>query len=140
MKKIHTLGNSLGANRKSLNISQNFGDSSLNDFTLAKTGKMNNLNLSSLLKSNLLDEDGIEDLHFYFVSFNQHKQGILKQHEVMIKGQKRKIAKNVIVSTHKKISKVNNSNNIDEVNLNNGNNNNNSNNKTIESVEEEELF
>jgi hypothetical protein len=86
MKKIHTLGNSLGANRKSLNISQGFGDSSLNDFTLAKTGKLNNLNLSSLLKSNLLDEDGIEDLHFYFVSFNQHKQGILKQHEVIIKG------------------------------------------------------
>jgi len=42
---------------------------------------MNNLNLSSLLKSHLLDEDGIEDLHFYFVSFNQHKHGILKMHE-----------------------------------------------------------
>jgi hypothetical protein len=46
---------------------------------------MNNLNLSSLLKqSHLLDDDGIEDLHFYFVSFNQHKHGILKQHEVII--------------------------------------------------------
>jgi hypothetical protein len=59
---------------------------------LAKTNQyryggagMNNLNLSSLLKqSHLLDDDGIEDLHFYFVSFNQHKQGILKQHEVLI--------------------------------------------------------
>jgi PBP1b-binding outer membrane lipoprotein LpoB len=50
--------------------------------TLAKTGKINNLNLSSLLKSHLLDDDGIEDLHFYFVSFNHHRQGILKQHEV----------------------------------------------------------
>ena len=70
MKKIHTLGNSLGANRKSLNVSNNFGDSSLNEFTIGKTGKINNLNLSSLLKSNLLDDDGIEDLHFYFVSFN----------------------------------------------------------------------
>lgn len=81
MKKIHTLGNSLGAHKKSLNISQQFGDS-INDLTLAKTGKINNLNLSSLLKSHLLDDDGIEDLHFYFVSFNHHKQGILKQHEV----------------------------------------------------------
>ncbi len=83
-KKIHTLGNSIGGpyNKKSLNISQKFGDSSINDLTLAKTGKLNNLNLSSLLKSHhLLEEDGIEDLHFYFVSFNHHKQGILKQHE-----------------------------------------------------------
>lgn len=37
------------------------------------------MNLTSLLKSsNILDEDGIEDLHFYFVSFNQHKNSILK--------------------------------------------------------------
>ena len=34
--------------------------------TLAKTG----INLTSLIRSNLLEEDGIEDLHFYFVSFN----------------------------------------------------------------------
>lgn len=87
MKKIHTLGNSLGAHKRSLNISQQFGDS-INDLTLAKTGKLNNLNLSSLLKSHLLDEDGIEDLHFYFVSFNQHKQGILKQHEIIVSSQK----------------------------------------------------
>lgn len=96
MKKIHTLGNSLGNhnNKKSLNISHQFGDSTLADNTLAKTNKggygygmgNNNLNLSSLLKqSHLLDDDGIEDLHFYFVSFNQHKQGILKQHEVVAK-------------------------------------------------------
>ena len=41
-------------------------DSSLNEAngTLAK-----NINLSHLLRSNLLEEDGIEDLHFYFVSF-----------------------------------------------------------------------
>lgn len=44
---------------------------------------MNNLNLSSLLKSHLLDDDGIEDLHFYFVSFNHHKKGILQQHEII---------------------------------------------------------
>jgi hypothetical protein len=37
MKKINTLGNSLGGNRRSLNISHNFGDSSINDITLAKT-------------------------------------------------------------------------------------------------------
>ena len=34
-------------------------------------GGKHHLNLTSLLKSsNILDEDGIEDLHFYFVSFN----------------------------------------------------------------------
>ena len=65
-KVVHTLGNSLG-----------YGafDSSINEgITLAKTG----INLSTLLKRRLLDEDGIEDVHFYFVSFNQHKNQILK--------------------------------------------------------------
>ena len=38
------------------------------------------LNLTHLLRSNLLEEDGIEDLHFYFVSFQQHKKLIL-QHQ-----------------------------------------------------------
>jgi len=38
------------------------------------------------LKKKLLDEDGIEDVHFYFVSFNQHKNQILKSQE-----EKRKI-------------------------------------------------
>jgi hypothetical protein len=62
----------LGGYKKSLNITtNNFGDStSINELTLAKTGKINGLNLSSLLKSNILEEDGIEDMHFYFVSFN----------------------------------------------------------------------
>jgi hypothetical protein len=60
--------------------------STLNDgpyFTLAKTGILNNLNLSQLLKSNsnLLDDDGIEDLHFYFVSFNNHKAKVLLHQE-----------------------------------------------------------
>ena len=79
----HTLGsNSLGGNQKqSLNMS-NYGgyfsaiqrDSSLNENnTLAKTG----INLNSLIRQNLLEEDGIEDLHFYFVSFQQHKKQIL---------------------------------------------------------------
>lgn len=36
------------------------------------------LNLSHLLQNNLLEEDGIEDLHFYFVSFNQHKKLIIQ--------------------------------------------------------------
>jgi hypothetical protein len=45
-------------------------------------GGKQHLNLTSLLKSsNILDEDGIEDLHFYFVSFNQHKNSILKLQE-----------------------------------------------------------
>jgi hypothetical protein len=69
MKKVNTIGNSIGG-KMSLNISQNFGDSTTNEISLAKTGKVNHLNLTSLLKSNLLDEDGIEDVHFYFVSFN----------------------------------------------------------------------
>lgn len=59
--------------------------STLNDqqfFTLAKTGLLNNLNLSQLIRSqNILDDDGIEDLHFYFVSFNQHKQRLLSTRE-----------------------------------------------------------
>ena len=45
----------------------------------------NGLNLSSLLRTNngqnLLEEDGIEDLHFCFVSFNQHKNALLKAKE-----------------------------------------------------------
>ena len=75
----HTLGNTLVGNAKqSLNMS-NYGgyfsaiqrDSSLNENgTLAKTG----INLTSLIRQNLLEEDGIEDLHFYFVSFQQHKK------------------------------------------------------------------
>ena len=37
------------------------------------------MNLSNMLRhQNLLEEDGIEDLHFYFVSFNLHKRMILK--------------------------------------------------------------
>ena len=68
-KKIVSIGNSLGANKKSINLSNNCNDSSLYDNTLAKTGKINNLNLSSLIKCNILDDEGIEDMHFYFVSF-----------------------------------------------------------------------
>ena len=53
---------------------------SINELTLPnKVG--HNLNLSCLLKGNLLDEDGIEDMHFYFVSFNKHKNDLLKLHE-----------------------------------------------------------
>ena len=65
--------------------------STLNDqqfFTLAKTGLLNNLNLSQLIRSqNILDDDGIEDLHFYFVSFNQHKQRLLRTHETKTRKQ-----------------------------------------------------
>jgi hypothetical protein len=43
-----------------------------------------------------LDEDGIEDVHFYFVSFNQHKTQILKMHEQKEgdKGKAKKVIKN----------------------------------------------
>jgi hypothetical protein len=36
------------------------------------------MNITSLLKSNIMEEDGIEDMHFYLVTFNSHKNGILK--------------------------------------------------------------
>ncbi|CDW76106.1 UNKNOWN [Stylonychia lemnae] len=135
MKKIHTLGNSLGAHKKSLNISQQFGDS-INDLTLAKTGKINNLNLSSLLKSHLLDDDGIEDLHFYFVSFNHHKQGILKQHEVgAIKVQNDKHQKHKKSNSSTAVNIKPNTNlqqpRRDEIKQSD---------KTIETVDEEDLF
>eukprot|EP00347_Sterkiella_histriomuscorum_P000688 403374884 len=140
MKKIHTLGNSLGAHKKSLNISQQFGDS-INDLTLAKTGKMNNFNLSSLLKSHLLDDDGIEDLHFYFVSFNQHKKGILQQHEII--ASKLQLSNDcnpngkVQIKTNKKATSG-------TVNLKSkkgdSQTDNNLKDKTIESIEEEDLF
>lgn len=76
--------------KQSLNLSQQIGGAlSLNNNHLVggskdslanrTAGGKHHLNLTSLLKSsNILDEDGIEDLHFYFVSFNQHKHGILK--------------------------------------------------------------
>lgn len=95
IKNAKSLGNSLGtANKKSLNLSNNDkmlagigmvgidqNQSTLNEgqfFTLAKTGLLNNLNLSQLIQSkNFLEEDGIEDLHFYFVSFIKHKNRVL---------------------------------------------------------------
>ena len=104
LKNAKSLGNSLGtANKKTLNMSQhgNAGigmtgidrdQSTLNDgqfFTLAKTGLLNNLNLSQLIRSQgILEEDGIEDMHFYFVSFNNHKSKILSNQEKKHKKQK----------------------------------------------------
>jgi hypothetical protein len=41
-------------------------------------GNKTQMNLSNMLRhQNLLEEDGIEDLHFYFVQFNLHKRMIL---------------------------------------------------------------
>lgn len=103
LKNAKSLGNSLGtANKKTLNMSHQGGaglamagiereQSTLNDqqfFTLAKTGLLNNLNLSQLIRSqNILDDDGIEDLHFYYVSFNQHQQRLLYNHEKKVRKQ-----------------------------------------------------
>lgn len=65
--------------------------STLNDgqfFTLAKTGLLNNLNLSQLIRSQgILEDDGIEDLHFYFVSFNNHKSKLLYAQDAKMKKQ-----------------------------------------------------
>ncbi len=103
-----SLGNSLGTGGKpkTLNDSQNplvmmgidRDQSTLNDgqfFTLAKTGLLNNLNLSQLIRSqNILEEDGIEDLHFYFVSFHNHKAKLLYNQELRLRKQsKQKQAK-----------------------------------------------
>jgi hypothetical protein len=76
------LGGALSLNYNYLVNGQRDGGISLANRTAAGGGKQNHLNLTSLLKSsNILDEDGIEDLHFYFVSFNQHKNSILKLRE-----------------------------------------------------------
>ena len=58
----HTLGNTLGQ-KPSLDHSK-YGIYSTSG------GETRPVNLRSLLSQNLLEEDGIEDLHFYFVSFN----------------------------------------------------------------------
>lgn len=43
--------------------------------------------LSNMLKNqNLLEDDGIEDLHFYFVEFNQHKRNIVQHHRTKSAG------------------------------------------------------
>jgi hypothetical protein len=34
-----------------------------------------------LKSQNFLDEDGIEDMHFYFVSFNSHNSKVLRNQE-----------------------------------------------------------
>ena len=80
------IGGALSLNNTNNLVGGYIGDSYIiNNLTLANrtaAGGKHHLNLTSLLKtSNILDEDGIEDLHFYFVSFNQHKNGILKMQE-----------------------------------------------------------
>jgi hypothetical protein len=39
------------------------------------------MNITGLLKSNFLEEDGIEDMHFYLVAISNHKQGLLVKQE-----------------------------------------------------------
>ena len=58
--------NSLG--KKSLNISHQYNDSSLfemNPSSLNKYKLAQHFNLTSILRQNLLEDDGIEDMHFY---------------------------------------------------------------------------
>ena len=47
----------------------------LNKGALNVTGPVQ---IGSLLKSQMMEEEGIEDMHFYLVTFNAHKNGILK--------------------------------------------------------------
>lgn len=80
----------------------------MNGLSLANrtSGGKQHLNLTSLLKSsNILDEDGIEDLHFYFVSFSQHKNGILKMHEKQHKQQQATQSKQCEGRGHRKGNK-----------------------------------
>jgi len=45
-------------------------------------GKNGGIDLTSLLKSpKVLEDDGIEDLHFHQVAFNRHRGGILEKLE-----------------------------------------------------------
>jgi hypothetical protein len=67
---VNSIGNSLG--KKSLNISHNCNESSLFELnhSLVKQGykgltNYGPFNLKNILKNNLLEDDGIEDLHFY---------------------------------------------------------------------------
>jgi hypothetical protein len=37
--------------------------------------------MTNLLRGNILEDDGIEDLHFYQVQFNKHRVKVLKNME-----------------------------------------------------------
>jgi hypothetical protein len=72
---------SLG-NQKEQSINMSSGPAGIfyrDTHTLKDTlGNKTQMNLSNMLRhQNLLEEDGIEDLHFYFVQFNLHKRMIL---------------------------------------------------------------
>lgn len=87
------------------------------------------MNLTSLLKNNLLDEDGIEDLHFYFVSFNQHKKGVLGKFERKIEGGQQDIRNKRQSADGRLVSKTQlNSHKDDRSDV------------TIEVIDEEDLF
>ena len=58
------------------------------NFSLSRQNRTNVLNatqgafnLTSILKHNLLEDDGIEDMHFYTVAFNNHKRAVLEKME-----------------------------------------------------------
>jgi hypothetical protein len=48
-------------------------------------GKNGNLNLSQLIKSNIVDDDGLEDVHFYKVAICNHQSDMIMKAEVRIK-------------------------------------------------------
>ena len=75
---INSIGGGLSIGKKSLNISHQHNDSSLFEMnqSLVRPGgcytKGNNtgiFNLTNILKQNMLEDDGLEDMHFYFVAF-----------------------------------------------------------------------
>lgn len=61
--------------------------------TLKDTLGNTRVNLTQMLKEqNLLEEDGIEDLHFYFVQFNLHKRLIMQHHRLRNSGKQSPVA------------------------------------------------
>jgi hypothetical protein len=46
-----------------------------------KTAEPRTFNLTRILKKNLLEDDGMEDMHFYIVAFQNHRQNIIEKME-----------------------------------------------------------
>ena len=85
----HSLGNQGSLNMSSGPTAIFYRDTHTLKDTL---GNKTQMNLSAMLRSqNLLEEDGIEDLHFYFVSFHQHKRLILQHQRSKSQGAKRRV-------------------------------------------------
>ncbi|CDW85276.1 UNKNOWN [Stylonychia lemnae] len=110
-----TMGNSVA--KKTLNMTHNINESTLfemnHTLNLNRNGQYggrhkknilsnntnasarNNymMNITQLLKDNMLEEEGVEDVHFYQVAFINHKQKILRkmEHAAMLEQMKKEL-------------------------------------------------